>query len=154
MFPCLGAGMVLNKENRNRLTELIARRQAALTGVAGSAPAGPLTVAQDSPNPTRTDKNKGVVAIDSEDEEGLVFKRPRVGVTTTSLSAIDGHPPSFREHPPAPPLLADSSCSKAMGRALLRVTKCPLPLSSPPYSNKPPNASKRRRQRRPWAETC
>jgi len=86
MFPCLGAGMVLNEEKRNRLVELIARRLAALTGAGGSTPTGPLTVAvsaQDSPSPTLGDKNKGVVTIDSEDEdtdEGLVFKRPRVGV--------------------------------------------------------------------------
>ena len=75
-----------------------------LTGAGGSAPAGPLAVAQDSPIPAPTDKNKGVVAIDSEDEdteEGLVFKRQRVGVATTSLSSIDGHPPSFRDNPPS-----------------------------------------------------
>jgi len=48
MFPYLGAGMVFNEEKRNRLAELIARRQAALTGAGGSA------------------KNKGVVAIDSD----------------------------------------------------------------------------------------
>jgi len=65
MFPCLGASMVLNEEKRNRLAELIARCQATLTGAGGSAPAGPLTVAQDSPSPALGDKNKGVVAIDS-----------------------------------------------------------------------------------------
>ena len=55
--------------------------------------------AQSSP----TDKNKGVVAIHSENEdteEGLVFKRPRVGVAATSLSATDGHLSSFRDNPP------------------------------------------------------
>jgi len=107
MFPCLGAGMVLIKENRNRLADLIARRQATLTGVGGSASAGPLTVvvsAQDSPSPAPGDKNKGVVAIDFEDDdtnEGLLFKRPRVGVATTSLSATDGHPLSLRDNPPS-----------------------------------------------------
>jgi len=51
MFHCLGAGMVLNEEKRNRLVELIARCQATLTGAGGSTPAGPLAVAQDSPSP-------------------------------------------------------------------------------------------------------
>jgi len=95
--------MVLNEEKRNRLPEVIARRQAALAGAGGSAPVGPLTVAQDSPTPAPAEKNKGVVAIDSEDEgteEGLVFNRPRVGVAVTSLSATDDRPPSFRDHPP------------------------------------------------------
>jgi len=89
-----------------------------------------------------------VIRIDSEDEdtgEGLFFKRLRVGVATTSLSATDDHPPSFRDNPPAPLLLADSSRFKAVGRALLGVTKCLLPLSSPPFSSTPSNASKRRR---------
>ena len=88
--------VVLNEENKNRLAELIAHRQATLTGAGSSAPAGPLAVAQDSPSPP--DKNKGVVAINSKDEdteEGLVFKRPRVGVATTSLSATDDRPLSL-----------------------------------------------------------
>jgi len=94
--------MVLNEEKRNRLAKLIARRQAALTGASDSAPVGPLTIAHDSPNPAPTDKIKGVVAIDFEDEdteEDLVFRRPKVGVAATSLSAIDGRPPSFRDNP-------------------------------------------------------
>ena len=44
------------------------------------------------------------MAIDSEDEdteEGLVFKRPRVGVVATSLSATEDHPLSFRDNPPS-----------------------------------------------------
>ena len=48
MFPCLGVGKVLNKEKRNRLAELIAHRQAALTDAGGSAPAGPITVVEPS----------------------------------------------------------------------------------------------------------
>jgi len=97
-----------------------------------------------------------VVAINSEDEdtdEGLVFKRPRVGVAATSLSATDGHPLRSGTIPQAPPLLAGSSRLKAVGRALLGVTKCLLPLISPPYSSRPSNASKRRRRWRLWAET-
>jgi len=35
MFNCLGVGMVLNEEKRNRLAELIARRQVALTDAGG-----------------------------------------------------------------------------------------------------------------------
>jgi len=99
--------MVLNEEKRNRLAELIARCQAALTGAGGSAPTGPppiAALAQDSPGPAPGDKLKRVVAIDFEDKDtdkGLVFKRPSVGVTTTSLSATDGHPPSFRDNPPS-----------------------------------------------------
>jgi len=53
------------------------------------------------PSPAPTDKNKGVVVIDSEDEdteEGLVFKRPRVDVAATSLFAINDHPLSFRDN--------------------------------------------------------
>jgi len=38
MLHCLGAGMVLNEEKRNKLAELIARRRAALTGAGGLAP--------------------------------------------------------------------------------------------------------------------
>jgi len=57
MFPCLGAGMVLNEKKRNRMAGLIARRQAALTSAGVSALAGPLTVTQDSLSPAPGDKN-------------------------------------------------------------------------------------------------
>jgi len=130
MFHGLGAGMVLNEEKRNRLVEVIVRRQVALVGAGGSAPAVHLPAVQDSPNPPPADKNKGVVAIDSEDEgteEGLVFKRPRVGVAANSLSATDDHPPSFRDNP--------SSASSPCGLLALEggresthgVIKCLLP---------------------------
>jgi len=151
---------VLNEEKRNRLAELIARCEATLTGAGGSAPIGPLIVvvsAQNMPGPAPGDKQKGVVAIDAEDEntdEGLVFKRPRVGVAVTSLSATDGHTPSFRDNPPSASSPRGPSRLKAVGRALLGVTKCVLPLSLPSFSNKPSNASKRKRRWRLWAETC
>ena len=97
--------MVLNEEKRNRLADVIARRQAALGGAGGSAPVVLLIAAQASPIPAPAEKKKGVVAVDSDDDEdtseGLVFKRPRVGVMATSLSATDGHPPSFRDNPPS-----------------------------------------------------
>ena len=99
--------MVLNEEKRNRLAELIAPCLAALTGAGGSVPTGPPPVvvsAQDSPGPAPDDKQKEVVAIDWEGEdtdEGLVFKRPWVGVAVTSLSTTDGHAPSFRNNPPS-----------------------------------------------------
>jgi len=100
--------MVFNEEKRNKLAELIVCRQVALTGAGGSAPTSPLPIvapSQDSLGPALGDKRKGVVrAIESEDENtdtGLVFKRPRVGVTTTSLSATDGHAHSFRDNPPS-----------------------------------------------------
>jgi len=67
MLHCLGAGMVLNEEKRNRLAELIAPCLAALTGAGGSVPTGPPPVvvsAQDSPGPAPDDKQKEVVAID------------------------------------------------------------------------------------------
>jgi len=149
--------MVLNEEKRRRLVDVIARRQVALEGAGGSAPAVPLAVVQASPIPALTEKNKGVVAIDSDGDEdtgeGLVFKRLRVGVVAISLSATDGHPPSFRDNPPAPPLLAHSSCSNVVGRALLGMTKCRPLLSYPLFSSMPSRASKRRRQWRPWEET-
>jgi len=72
MFSYLGAGMVLNEEKRNRPAEVIARRQATLTGAGVSAPAGLPPVAapaQASPDPAPGDKLKGVVAIDSVDED-------------------------------------------------------------------------------------
>ena len=56
----LGTGMVLNEEKSNRLAEVIARRQGALDGAGGSAPS--------SPTPTPLEKNKGVVAIDSDED--------------------------------------------------------------------------------------
>jgi len=114
--------MVLNEEKRNRLVEVIAHDQTALDTAGGSASVVPLLVAQDSPNPPPVDRNKGVVAIDSNDEgtrEGIVFKRQRVVVAATSNSASDGRPLSFRDHRPTPPLLTHYSRSKAVGRALL-----------------------------------
>ena len=96
--------MVLDEEKRNKLAEVIARRQRALDGAGGSAPAVPLPAAQDLPNPPPANKNKGVVVIDSEGEdtgEGIVFKRQRVVVAATSHSATDGRPPSFKDHPPS-----------------------------------------------------
>ena len=84
--------------------EVITRRQAALEGAGGSAPAVPLPVAQDLPNPPPADKNKGMVAIDFEDEnteEGIIFKRRRVVIVAISHFATDGRPPSFRDHPPS-----------------------------------------------------
>jgi len=96
--------MVLNEQERNRLADVIARRQATLGGASGSAPAVPLTVARASSISAPAKKNKGMVAVDSDDDEdtgeGLVLKRPRVGVVATSLSATDGHPSSFKDNPP------------------------------------------------------
>jgi len=95
MFHCLGAGMVLNEEKRNRLAELIARRQAA-TGAGGLAPTGPpclVVSAQDSSGPTPGAKQKGVVVIDSEDEDtdeglGWVSRRPHsLPLMATPLSS-------------------------------------------------------------------
>ena len=144
---------MLNEEKRSRQVEVISRPHATLDGAGGSTPTVPFPAAQDSPNPPPTDKNKRVVALDSDDKgtrEGIIFKRQRLVVAATSYSATDGRPPSFRDHPPVPPLLAHSSRSKAVGRALLGVTKCPLLLSSSPYSNMVSGASKRRRRRRHW----
>ena len=100
--------MVLNEEKRKRLAELLARCQTTPTGAGGSTPAGPplvATSAQGLPGLAPDDKQKRVVvAVDSEDEkidECLVFKRPRVGVATTSLSGTDGHAPSYRDNPPS-----------------------------------------------------
>ena len=86
MFSCLGATMVLSKEKRVRLAEAISRRQGALGGAGASAPSAPivavpLAAAQASPTPTPLEKDKGVVAIESDDKdigEGLVFKTQRV----------------------------------------------------------------------------
>jgi len=142
--------MVLNEEKRNRLAEVIARRQGALDGAGSSAPSSPFAAIQALPTPAPLEKNKGVVAIDSDENtgEGIVFKRQRVVMAATSHSATDGRPPSFRDHPSAPPLLAHSSHSKTVGRTLLRMTKCPLHLSFPLSSNTLSRASKRKRQRR------
>ena len=96
--------MMLNEEKRSRLVDVISRPHATLDGAGGSAPAIPLPAAQDSPNPPATDKNKGVLAIDSDDKgtrEGIIFKRQRLVVAVTSYSATDGRPPSFRDHPPS-----------------------------------------------------
>ena len=116
--------MVLNEKKRARLVDALARRQGAL-GVAGaSAPSAPidsayvgptpapsapvaavpLAVVRASPAPAPLEKDKGVVEIDSGDDdsaEGPVFKKRRVVVVTTSHSTTIGRPASFRDHPPS-----------------------------------------------------
>ena len=81
------------------MVDALARRQGALGGASSSAPSAPivavpLTTAQALPMLTPFEKNKGVVAIDSDDdkdsEEGIVFKRRRAAE----------RPSSFRDHPP------------------------------------------------------
>ena len=57
MFPCLGAGMVLNEEKKARLVEVIACRQTTLDGIGGSAfvaplAAVPVVAVEASPTPT------------------------------------------------------------------------------------------------------
>ena len=119
MSSYLGVGMVLNEEKRARLADAIARRQGALSGVGASAPSAPivavpLAAAQASPTPAPLKKNKGVMEIDSGDEdngEGDVFKRRSVVAATTSHFATNSRLASFRDHPLVRPPTADFSRS-------------------------------------------
>jgi len=123
MSSYLGVGTVLNEEKRARLADALAHRQGALGGAGASAPSAPIDTAQAaptpapsapiaviplattraSPTPTPLERNKSVVAIDSDEDkdtgEGPIFKRKRAIVTTTSHSTIVGRPASFRDHP-------------------------------------------------------
>jgi len=142
--------MVLGAEKRNKLAELVACRKAALAGAGTSAPVGPSLAAasaQDSLGPAPVDKQKGlVVAIGSEDEDtdtGLVFKRQRVdNVVAPSHFATDGHAPSFGDNSPSASSPCELIAHEGGGRALLKVAKRLLLLSSQAFSNKPLNVSR------------
>jgi len=114
--------MVLNKEKRASLTNVVARRPGAPRVASASPPpapistaaapsptpfapiaAVPLTAVQASPAPTLLEKGKGVVEIESDEDsaEGSVFKRRRAMVAATSHSTTADRPASFKEHPPS-----------------------------------------------------
>jgi len=108
MSSNFGAGMVLNEEKRARLADALARRLGAMSDAGASVPSAPivavpLAIVQDLPAPAPLEKNKGVVEINSEDEdsrEGVIFKRRRVVAVTTSHSATSNRPSSFWDQPP------------------------------------------------------
>jgi len=125
MSSYLGAGMLLNEEKRARLADSLARHQGVLGAAGASAPSAPINSAQAaptpapsapiasiplattraSPTPTPLERNKSMVAIESDEDEdiaeGPVFKRRRVVVATTSDSTTIGRPASFRDHSPS-----------------------------------------------------
>jgi len=98
---CLDAGMVLNKEKRATLADALARCQGAMSDASASTPSAlidviPLATAQASPMLTPLKKNKGVEAIDSDEDEdtreGIVFKKRRVAAAATSQSSTEASP--------------------------------------------------------------
>jgi len=151
--------MVLNEEKRTRLDDVLARCQGALSGIGASAPSAPivavpLATTQASPILTPLEKNKGVVAIDSNDdedtEEGIVFKRRRVAVATTSHSATSSRPASFRDQPPSASSSRGPLALEVVGRAPLGMTKLHPPPSFPLSFSTPSKASKKKVQQTIW----
>jgi len=103
----LDAGMVLNEEKRKRLAEMIAHCQGAVDGASGSNPSAPLlavplAAAPALPTPAPIEKDKGVVAIESDDED-IGMASFLKGKGWPSHSATNGCHASFRDHPPTPP---------------------------------------------------
>ncbi|KAK7332477.1 hypothetical protein VNO80_29229 [Phaseolus coccineus] len=106
LIPCLShifvlftAGMVLSADKKKRLADVLSRRNAG--GLAPAGPSSPAGAALDR----IADKSKRAAPVEVSDDEdtcsGLVFKRKRVGTATEVSSATEGHPSSFREHPPS-----------------------------------------------------
>ena len=101
--------MGFNKDKKKKLVDLLAKRRAAAAGVCTSTPTSPPPSATFAPNTTEPthvdDRQKGVVAIDSEDEDtctSLFYKRQRVGETVApSHSASGGLTATFRNNPPS-----------------------------------------------------
>jgi len=137
--------MVLNEEKRVSLVDALARRQRVLGGAGASTLSAPIAVvplaaAQASPTLTPLEKSKGVVEIDSEDEdtgrasssrgEGWLRRQPHTPPPTTV-------PPHSGSIPPVPPPPADFSRSGVVGRVPLGMTKRQPPLSYPLSSNAP-----------------
>ncbi|KAK7342266.1 hypothetical protein VNO80_25212 [Phaseolus coccineus] len=92
-------GMVLSADKKKRLADVLSRRNAS-----GSAPAGPSSPAGAALEPIAEKSKKAAPVEVSDDEDtcsGLVFKRKRVGTAAEVSSATEGHPSSFREHPPS-----------------------------------------------------
>jgi len=146
------ADMVLDTEKKRKLGELVARRKDALADASTSTPAGtppPATSTPISPEPTPIDqRQKGVEEATASEYEntciGLVFKRKRTAdVVAPSLSASDGHAPSFRENPPSASSPRDLMVLEGGGRLPLGViTTHPLLLICQPSSSRPSSASK------------
>jgi len=97
--------MGFNKDKKKKLADLLAKRRAAAAGVGTSPRVSPTsaTSAPIEPAPV-DDRQKGVVAVDSDDEEtctGLVFKRQRVGEAMAPSPSPSGGIPAFRDNPPS-----------------------------------------------------
>ena len=143
--------MALNEKKKKNLVELLAKRRAAAVGASTSNPPPPATSAPNSSDPAPNgDRLKGVmVFVGTEDEDtslGLVFKRQRVGdVEAPAHSAFDGYAPSLRDNPPSASSPRDLIVHEGRGRALLKITRHLLPLSSQPSSSKLLNAFKTNR---------
>jgi len=127
--------MVLNKEKRARLADALARRHGALSGASASAPSAPIVVvllatAQASPMLTPLEKNKGIMSIDSDDDEdtgeGIVFKRRRVAAATTTHSATSSRPASFKDQPPSASSPRGLLALEGGGESALRDDQTPL----------------------------
>ncbi|KAK7342256.1 hypothetical protein VNO80_25201 [Phaseolus coccineus] len=92
-------GMVLSADKKKRLADVLSRRNAG--GLAPAGPSSPAGAALDR----IADKSKRAAPVEVSDDEdtcsGLVFKRKKVGTATEVSSATEGHPSSFREHPPS-----------------------------------------------------
>jgi len=105
--------MGFNKDKKKKLADLLAKRRAAAAGVGTSTPGDPAPLTTFVPHPNEPtpvdDRQKGVVAVDLDDEEtctGLVFKRQRVGEAIASFPSASGGTPTFRDNPPS----ASSPC--------------------------------------------
>jgi len=63
----------------------------------------PLVTTQALPTLTPLEKSKGVVVIDSDEDEdtreGIVFKRRKVAAAATSHSSTEASPSSYRDQP-------------------------------------------------------
>jgi len=100
--------MGFNKDKKKKLADLLAKCRAAAAEVGTSTPRAPPTSATSTPYLIELapidDMQKGVVAVDSDDEEtctNLVFKRQRVGESVAPSPSASGGTPAFKDNPPS-----------------------------------------------------
>jgi len=100
-------GTGFNKDKKKKPADLLAKRKAAATGANLSTPLTPSSSAALASQPINLARAavelRGAVAIESDDEDtcpGLVFKRPRVGMTMAPSASASAGTLTFMHHPP------------------------------------------------------
>jgi len=128
--------MRLSEDKKRKLAGLLAKQRAIATGTSLSIPLAPSTSTAPTSQPINSalaaSELRGVLAVESDDEDtctDLVYKRPRVSVSTMPSTSVSAGASTFVDHPPSASFPLPAALEGGKGSATrIQGTDSPIPL--------------------------